>query len=185
MSSRCLALVAIISGISCQGHLAGAAHPDGGSASTQVPAASVEAAAVAAPSQRLSTETPASWHGAYKSQSGTLYVPADWKGVHWTVVDSSAGLGDGAIRLTLEPAGRIHGTIEGPLGPAVIAGYGADGGLTASVRPENPADRGFAGTLIASVVDGRLEGTMRVSPAVADAVRVATFVLGADDAPGR
>jgi len=183
MRSRRLAVTAIVSATSCQGGLAGTARPDAGSGSPSVPAAP-EAAAVV-PSQRSSAEASASWHGSYKSLSGTLYVPADWKGVHWNVAESSAGLGDGTIGLTIEPGGRIHGTLEGPLGPAVVAGFAADGALTASVRPENPADRGFGGTLIGRVVDGRLEGTIHVSPAVADAVRVATFVLGADDTPGR
>jgi hypothetical protein len=184
MRSRRLAVTAIVSVTSCQGGLAGTAPPDAGSGSPWVLTAPVEAAAVV-PNQRSSVEAPASWHGSYKSLSGTLYVPADWKGVHWNVAESSAGLGDGTIRLTIEPAGRIHGVIEGPLGPAVVAGFAADGALTASVRPENPADRGFGGTLIGRVVAARLEGTIRVSPGVADAVRVATFVLSADDAPGR
>jgi hypothetical protein len=184
MRWRRLAVTAIIAVTSCQGALAGSARQDAGPVSAQAPAPPIDAAAMV-PNQRASTETPRSWHGSYKSQSGTLYVPADWKGVHWNVAESSAGIGDGTIRLILEPAGRIHGTMEGPLGPAVVAGFAADGGLTAIVRPENPADRGFGGTLMASVVDGRLEGTIRVSPATADAVRVATFVLGADEAPGR
>jgi hypothetical protein len=184
MRSRPFAVTAIISVASCRGDLAGSAHPDADSGSARVPAAPVEAAALV-PNQRSSTQIPGSWHGSYKSQSGTLYVPADWKSVHWNVPESSAGLGDGTIRLTLEPAGRVHGTIEGPLGPAVVAGFAADGSLTASVQPQNPANRGFCGTLMGSVVDGRLEGTIHVSPAVADAVRVATFMLGADDTPGR
>lgn len=184
MRSRRLAVTALISVTSCRADLAGSARPDADSGSARVPAALVETASPA-PIRRPSTETPGLWHGSYKSQSGTLFVPADWKGIHWNVAESSAGLGEGTIRLTLEPAGRVHGTLDGPLGPAVVDGVAADGAVTASVRPQNPMDRGFFGTLMGRVVDGRLEGAIHVSPAVADAVRVATFVLGADDAPGR
>jgi hypothetical protein len=142
-------------------------------------------ATASAPSQLSEREASASWRGSYKSTSGTLYIPSDWKSVHWNVAESSRGLGDGTIRLTVDPAGRIQGVVEGPLGPAVVAGFAADGALTATVRPEHSEDRGFAGTLIGKVVDGRVEGAMHVSPALADTVRIATFVLGADGAPGR
>jgi hypothetical protein len=184
MRWRRLAATAVISVASCRGDIAGAARPDADSRSAPVLAGPVEAAALV-PDPRSSEETRGSWHGSYKSQSGTLYVPADWKGVRWNVPESSAGLGDGTIRLTLEPDGRIRGTLEGPLGPAVVAGLAVEGALTASIRPQNPTDRGFGGTLTGKVVDGHVEGTIHVSPGVADAVRVATFMLGSDDTPGR
>jgi|HubBroStandDraft_1064217.scaffolds.fasta_scaffold11040_3 hypothetical protein len=177
-----VALAALMGTTSCRGNLGGPTPSDAGSAAAlDGPAES----AAFAPTQLPGKETSASWRGDYKSERGTLYIPADWKSVHWNVAESSRGLGDGTIRLTVDPAGRIQGVVEGPLGPAVIAGFAADGGLTATVRPEHSEDGGFAGTLIGKVVDGRVEGSMHVSPALADTVRIATFVLGAETAPGR
>ncbi len=177
-----VALAVLMGTTSCRENPGGPTPSDAGSApALGVP---VEAAAIA-PDQPSAREASASWRGSYKSAPGTLYVPADWKSVHWNVAESSLGLGDGTIRLTIDPGGRIQGVVEGPLGPAVVAGFAADGALTATVRPEHSEDRGFAGTLMGKVVDGRVEGTMHVSPALADIIRVATFVLGADGAPGR
>jgi hypothetical protein len=151
----------------------------------RVPPGTLDAAGAEASSLATREAPSSSWHGSYSSQPGRLYVPADWKNVRWDVADSASGLGEGTMRLTLDPAGRIQGVVEGPLGPAVVAGFAADGRLTASVRREHPEDRGFAGVLLGSVGGGHLEGTMRVSPALGEAVRVATFVLSADSAAGR
>jgi hypothetical protein len=85
------------------------------------------------------------------------------------------------MRLTLDSTGRVSGTVDGPLGPAVVAGFASDGGLTAKVSREHPEDRGFAGTLVATVTDGHVDGTMRVSPSQAEAIRIATFALGPDN----
>jgi hypothetical protein len=173
--------VVMLAATACKRDAASTASPDVNAG----PVLAVPPVAAAASSNgRATREAPASWQGSYKSEPGALYIPSDWKGVRWNVSDSSSGLGEGAMRLTLDPAGRVRGTIEGPLGPAMVVGFAADGGLTASVRPERAEERGFAGTLIARMVDGRIEGTMHVSPALADAVRVATFVLGADGARG-
>jgi hypothetical protein len=182
MMARLLMLaVVMLTAAACRPGAASGTSPDGSAG----PAMSVPLdAAAAASNGRTTRDAPASWHGLYRSEAGALYIPPDWKGVRWNVSDSSSGLGEGAIRLTLDPAGRVQGVIEGPLGPAMFAGFAADGGLTASVRPERSEDRGFAGTLIGRIVDGRIEGTMHVSPALADAVRVATFALGADGAQG-
>jgi len=142
--------------------------------------------AVPAPANQVSArQAPSVWHGSYKSLAGTLYIPPDWKGVRWNVAESTAGLGEGLMRVTLDPTGRVQGLVEGPLGPAMIAGVAADGGMTASLRPEKPDDRSFAGTLTGTITDKGIEGTMHASPALADAIRVASFVLGPDGAPSR
>jgi hypothetical protein len=127
-------------------------------------------------------EASASWQGSYRSRPGTLYIPADWKNVRWAVPESTLGLGDGAMRLTVGRTGRVQGVVEGPLGPAVVAGLAIDGGLSANVLREHPDDRGFAGVLTGSIASGHIEGTMHVSSAQADAIRVATFTLGTDGA---
>src|SRR5579863_5095440 len=144
MRARGVALAALVCAPSCRGNLGGPVTSDAGSAlALGVP---VEAAAIA-PNQPSAKDASASWRGSYRSAPATLYIPADWKSVHWNVAESSWGLGDGTIRLTGDSAGRIQGVIEGPLGPAVVDGFVADGGLTATVRPAHFEDRGFAGTL--------------------------------------
>jgi hypothetical protein len=182
MKATLLVLALVVSAASaCRPDAMIAASRDGGPAPAL--AVSVEAAA-ASSNGRATREAPASWHGVYRSEPGTLYIPPDWKGVRWNVSDTTSGLGEGSMRLTLDPAGRVEGVIEGPLGPATVVGFAADGALTASIRPERSENRGFAGTLTAHMVDGRIEGAMHVSPSLPDAVRVASFVLAADGARG-
>ena len=121
------------------------------------------------------------WRGTYTSSAGALYIPPDWKDVRWKVKETSAGIGEGAIAIQVDPSsGRITGTLEGPLGPAAIDGLGSDGGLSASIARINPADEGFTGTIVASIVNDRVEGTMHVSLGDANAIRTATFTMSAD-----
>ncbi len=121
------------------------------------------------------------WRGKYSSSAGALYIPPDWKDVHWKVKETSAGIGEGAIAIQVDPlSGRVTGTLEGPLGPATVDGLGSDGGLSASIARMNPADEGFTGTIVASIAHDRVEGTMHVSLADAHAIRTATFTMSAD-----
>jgi len=122
--------------------------------------------------------------GTYKSEPATLYIPAtpDWKGVRWTVKETSEGIGDGPMTLTIDTAtGRVGGALEGPLGPAVIDGFTHQGTLTATVARKDPSDQGFAGTLIAAVKSGHADGTMSLSLAQANALRQASFTLLLDE----
>lgn len=146
---------------------------DAGAAAIAAPLPSASAPAIA--------RTSVTWHGSYKSAASELYVPPDWKNVHWNVKENGAGIGEGAIVVTVDPVnGRVLGTLEGPLGPAILDGLAADGKLTATIARRDPADQGFTGTLVGSLGDGGAEGTMNVSPAEANAVRTATFRLSAD-----
>jgi hypothetical protein len=125
------------------------------------------------------------WRGAYRSEPGSLYIPPEWKDVHWKVKDSTAGIGEGAMSLQVDPlSGRVLGTLDGPLGPATIDGYASNGKLTAKVGRQDPADQGFAGIIVAALADGGVEGTMNVSLAEASAVRTATFALSPDGTSG-
>ncbi len=138
----------------------------------------IDAAPVAMPSATISSRTAVAWRGTYKSTSGSLYIPADWKEVHWRVKETSDGIGEGTIALELDPmTGRVHGTLNGSLGQGKVAGFVSEGKLTASIVRSDPSDEGFAGTMIASVVKDRIAGTMAVSPATAGAVRTGTFEL--------
>lgn len=118
------------------------------------------------------------WSGSYKAAAGGLYIPADWKNVRWTGADSGAGIGEGALSLTVDAAtGRVIGAVDGPLGPAVVDGFTSEGKLTAALVRKNPGDRGFYGTLIGSIEGERLAGTMSVSTGEASSIRTADFTL--------
>jgi hypothetical protein len=145
--------------------------PDAGTA----PVASA-VVAQAAPVE-VKTATVA-WTGKYMSTAGSLYIPEDWKSVHWNVPDSAAGLGEGTLNVLVDGAtGRVSGTLAGPLGPATLAGVASDGKISATVAREDASDRGFAGTLQGTLTGDHAEGTIQVSLAEVSAVRSATFSL--------
>jgi hypothetical protein len=126
-----------------------------------------------------------SWQGSYKSVAATITFPKD---VRWRVPDTSVGLGDGTMALTVDPeTGRVRGTVDGPLGPATLDGLSSGGRLTASVARQDASDQGFIGTLAADFGDAGGQGTMNVSLGEASAVRTAAFQLsparGAQPAP--
>ena len=145
------------------------------------PAVTLDATPIAAVSRdaaAASPPAPSSWTGTYASVAGAPYVPQDWKGVRWSVPETPAGVGDGTVSVIVDPStGRVTGSVEGPLGPAVLDGYSADGGVTASLVRKDPSDRGFTGTLVGSVEGDKLTGSMSVSLAEVSAVRKATFAL--------
>jgi hypothetical protein len=126
----------------------------------------------ASPNQR------STWTGTYKSGIGSLYIPADWKNVRWSSVDTDKGIGDGTLTLEVDSAtGGVQGTLEGALGPAIVAGVAVDGKLTATIVRKNPADRGFAGTLVGAIDKEHAVGTMNLASGEASAIRAATFSL--------
>jgi hypothetical protein len=122
------------------------------------------------------------WSGTYKTTAGTLYVPDEWK-VRWHADDATTGIGDGHISVAVDTSnGGVRGEMDGPLGPALVDGYLADGGLSATIRRRDPHDHGFTGVLLGQETSARIEGTLNVSPATGGAVRGGTFTLGASDA---
>jgi hypothetical protein len=132
-------------------------------------------AAASASSSPAAAAGTTSWKGSYKSVAATITLPRD---VKWKVPDSTEGIGEGTIALTVEhPGGRVRGTIDGVLGPATVDGQTADGKLTAKVSRQDPSDHGFTGTLSGDVGDGSAHGTMNVAQADVSAVRSATFEL--------
>jgi hypothetical protein len=177
--TRTAGLLAVVTGLAC------------GKSNTSEPAAPKEGPPVASAADGASSSVPppptasstaaaahASWTGAYKSAAGTLYIPSDWKNVRWSGSDSQAGLGEGTMTLQVDAAtGRVLGTIEGPLGPAIVDGVVRDGKLTASILRKVPSDRGFSGTLLGSIEHDVADGSMNLSSAEANAVRSATFTL--------
>ena len=95
----------------------------------------------------------------------------------WKVPENSAGVGDGTIALTVGADGRVTGTIEGVLGPAVVDGLAVDGRVTGAIARRDPSDHGFTGTLGGDIAGGHARGTMHLTLAEAGAVRTATFDL--------
>ena len=88
------------------------------------------------------------------------------------------GIGEGALSLRVDgSSGRASGAVDGPLGPATLEGVVTDGKVTAQITPKDPPDGGFAGTLVGSLANDQMEGTMSVSSGFAGAVRKATFTM--------
>jgi hypothetical protein len=144
------------------------------------PSPSKEAFAPAGSAAAGDASAPAAWTGTYKTAPGSVYVPEDWK-VRWRPEDATSGLGEGALTLSIDPTGQVEGAVEGPLGPARVNGYMADGGVSATISRRDPRDHGFAGVLSGKENGDRIEGTLNVSPATGGAVRVGTFSV----TPGR
>jgi hypothetical protein len=142
--------------------------------------ASASASAAAQPPQApTAPSAPSSWRGTYASAAGTIYIPEELK-VHWKAEDTSSGLGEGPLSFTVDPIrGVVEGTLGGPLGPAKVNGYVADGGLSASVVRSDPADHGYTGILLGNVTSDRIAGTFHVSPSTGGAVRAGTFTMAA------
>ncbi|MDP9036574.1 MAG: hypothetical protein M3O50_17365 [Myxococcota bacterium] len=121
------------------------------------------------------------WRGTYTSQTASVYVPPDWKNVHWKGAETSQGLGQGSMAIAIDArSGHVTGTLEGPLGPAWIDGVSIDDKLTATIIRKDPADHGFVGTLVGGFTTARAEGTMNAALWDASALRTAAFTLSSD-----
>lgn len=154
------------------------AQVDRGPSEAAPAAAASPAVARPAASAAVRVAPMTTWTGTYSSTAGKLYIPEDWKSVHWNVPDTPAGLGDGTLSLTIDGAsGRVAGSLAGPLGPATLAGMASDGKISATVAREDASDRGFAGTLQGTLAGDHGEGTIQASLAEVSAVRTATFSL--------
>ncbi len=184
-----LTIVMLASASGCDNNKAGGASTPSASASaaatSATPSASASSAPKSAPSSSGTTApaagAEASWAGSYKSEAGSIYVPTevangkDWKDVKWRGDLSNSGLGDGPMTLTIDPSGRVSGSLEGPLGPAIINGQLIENRVTATITRKNTSDGGFVGTLTGSVEDAKVTGTMKLSQREASVIRSATF----------
>ena len=139
--------------------------------------ASVTAAAAADASTGPGAKAGASFAGKYTVSAGTMYVPAekDWASVKFKN-DETKLLGEGVMKLAIDPSGRVAGTTEGgPLGEALIDGSSDGQTLSATVRRKDPKDDGLTGTLVAKLAGDKLDGTMNLAEFNAAVVRTATF----------
>jgi len=167
--------------VSAAGSSAGGAGT-GSSASPAAPPPSAASAGSAATGGGAPGASRA-WRGSYKSVAATMTVVDRYKKAHWSDTQSTAGVGEGTMTVAVDGGtGRVTGTLDGPLGPATLDGALVDGTLSATVGRKDPTDRGFRGTLVATVTGDRLDGTMSLSPGQAGVVRSATFSLTPDGA---
>jgi hypothetical protein len=116
------------------------------------------------------------WTGSYESTEGTLYVPPgkEWEGVKFRGEKSEVGLGKGTVALSIDPRGNVVGTLDGPLGPAVISGtLDKAGTITAQIAPKTPSDKSFYGTFNGKQTDAAIEGKMNLSQSEARVIREA------------
>jgi hypothetical protein len=141
------------------------------------PVASASAAASAPPSS-AAPRASVSWAGSYSAGPGPFYVPdgGEWAGVRFRGEDASVGLGAGTLSVSVDPAGHVQGTLEGPLGPLRVAGELAGGELSAALVSSDPA-RGFSGTAVGKGDGDHLAGTMHLSLPTGNVIREATFHL--------
>jgi hypothetical protein len=115
-----------------------------------------------------------------------MYIPRDadvpnaseWDNVKFRGDDAGIGLGDGAITLVLDPVtGRVSGTLDGSVGPAIVFGILDGTRITATITRKDATDEGLTGTAIATMTEGKIEGSMRLAESNARVVRSATFTL--------
>lgn len=158
----------------CQGP--GCANAEASAAAVVLPRASGSANANAAPG---APNAPVRWAGTYEATEGTLHVPEgkEYAGVKFRGEKSELGLGKGELKLEVDPRGTAVGTLEGPLGPAVVSGSVHDGVLSARIDPKTPSSEGFVGTLLGKTSAASCEGTMNLSQGEARIIREAKFTL--------
>jgi hypothetical protein len=157
----------------------------GGSATSASGSATGTGSATAAASTGTGTVTGkgVAWSGTYKSSAHGFYMPrdapnaGDWKSITFQGDDAGDGVGEGAIDLQIDPAGKVTGTIAGPVGPATVVGLVADGAFTARVQRKDPSDRGLTGTMEGKAGPDKIDGTMHLSNAEASLIRSAAFSL--------
>jgi hypothetical protein len=144
------------------------ASPSATPVTSAAPSASVAAASAA----------PQAWHGKYTTTPASLVVPKDWAKTHWSSSDTTAGVGDGTMQLTVDSAThRVTGMLDGAVGAAVVEGVLGTDSLTASVRRKDPTDKGLAGTLVATVAADKITGTLTLTTGDGATLRAGTFTL--------
>jgi hypothetical protein len=179
--TRCLSLGLLLLAGAC-GHSSQENAP-GAVSSAVAASASVGAVASAVPSASVAAKTsaPQTWKGSYKTAPGTLTVPPDLSKTHWSSSDTTTGVGDGTMLLTVDPAThRVTGTLDGAIGAAVVDGLLGDAQLSASVRRRDPTDKGLAGTLLATVSADKITGTLTLASGDGATLRTGTFTLAPD-----
>lgn len=117
--------------------------------------------------------------GTYSAKASPIYMPEgkEWSYYKWRGDDAGTALGDGTMSLHIDGDGRVSGTLDGPLGPAVVSGTATPEGISATVRLDLDADKGWTGTLTATRKGDAAEGTIQMSSPLANVARAAEFSL--------
>jgi hypothetical protein len=158
------------------------------SASTPATSApAVAAASVSAATPTGAHEHPVTFGGTYTSVA-TDGLDAGWTPVNFRGEDASTGLGSGKVELVVDFAtNRVTGTVDGPVGPAVISGFydSKTGDLNGTVQRKEPGDDGLSGSLLAKIPASRdaVTGKLQLSSGRANVLRVATFEAKPTAAP--
>jgi hypothetical protein len=103
---------------------------------------------------------------------------AEYKSARWRGDDAGDGVGEGTLSFSVDPAtGRLAGKGEGALGNVVLAGELEGAVVSFAIRRSSPFDGGYTGAATGRLAGDKLEGTMRLSRATADAIREGTFTV--------
>ncbi len=148
--------------------------PSGSSSVAATASASASASAILP-----DPSVPRSFSGTYTAARASFYVPdgGEYAGVKFRGDDAGDALGEGTLTISIDKDGIVSGEGDGPLGGFTVAGIERDGDLTFSVRRKDANDLGPTGTGIATMTDGALDGTLRVSAYRAQVIREVTFKL--------
>lgn len=169
-----LLTLACACGHSSPGGATGASSSTAGASASAAPVASAAASAsVAAP-----PASPVSWTGTYKTTPSLLAIPSAFAKTYRPASDTTTGVGDGTMQLTVDPAThRVTGTLDGAIGPAVVDGVLGEGQLSGSVRRKDATDKGLAGTLLATIASDKMTGTLTLASGDGNTLRTGTFTL--------
>jgi hypothetical protein len=142
------------------------------------PSSSVVTASSGASSASPASTAPSSYAGKYAAEPATLYIPQekDWAHTKQAKDDPSKLVGEGTLSFTIDPAGRVEGTIDsGPASPAILHGSLDGETLSATIRRKDPTDEGLYGTATAKLKGKSVEGVLKLSDARAALLREAKF----------
>jgi hypothetical protein len=133
--------------------------------------ASAAAPASAAPSPPGAASTYA---GTYTLAPATYHIAEgkDYAHVKQAKDEPSKLVGNGSLKLSVDPQGRVTGEIDsGPASPAVIDGTLINGEIRGNVRRKTPSDDGLTGTIVAKVDGTNVSGKLVLAEANAAIVR--------------
>ena len=145
------------------------------SAPSAAPSSAAATASEAGAPSAKATGTASSFSGKYTTEAVTaIAVP---EGTKWKGEEGTEGTGEGTLTLEAAADGRVTGTVEGPLGPALVEGLLEGDSLTTSFRRKDPADNGFYGTILGKVAGDKVEGSVAASRGNAGLVRTGKLTL--------
>jgi hypothetical protein len=158
------------------------AKPEAGAPAASVavaPATPGEPGAMAEAGAKATAGADLDLTGTYSAKAAPIYMPEgkEWSYYKWRGDDAGVALGDGTMSVHIDGEGRVSGTLEGPLGPAVIYGTATAESISATVRLDLDADKGWTGTLTAARKGDAAEGTIQMSSPLANVARAAEFTL--------